>query len=132
MKKQGDVLVVVEANVHKLIAQNTKEAEDEHQLEEESDLITINKTPKMPILMPFVSLPPFPSVPMASPLLFPLGPHPISMAGSSMLMGEQELGLPLENLHGIVLKPSRAFLRTKTRTVAEKGKKLAYADLVQE
>lgn len=91
----------VEANVHKLTAQHAKEVDEEYQLEEQTNLITMDESLKIPISMPAASLPPFPLVPTTSPLLFPLGPHSVSMAGSSTLMSEPEIGLPLENLHGI-------------------------------
>lgn len=93
--------MVAEASVHELTIQNIEEAVDERQLKEESNLITMDETPKIPISMPATSLPPFPSMLTTSPLLFPLGSHPISILGSSTLMGGQESELPLENLYGI-------------------------------
>lgn len=77
-----------------------------------------------------ISLPVFPLVPTASPLLFLLGPHPVSVVGSSTMMGEQESGLPLENPHGIV--SIRVPIGTKARLAREKGKGRAYVELVQE
>lgn len=48
-EKQGDFLVVVEANVHELIVQNAEEVEEEQQIEAEFNLITKDKPPKISI-----------------------------------------------------------------------------------
>lgn len=59
-EEQDDVVVAVEASVHEWTMQNINELEEEHQLKPEVDLIAMDKTPKIPMLMPVVSPPPFP------------------------------------------------------------------------
>lgn len=111
----------MDANVHELIAQHAREVDKEHQLEEESDLITMDKSLKIPMLMPAASHPPILSAPTTSPLLFPLGPHLASMARINTLMGELEVGPPLENVYVIGSRLNKAQPRTRINPTMEKG-----------
>lgn len=92
-EKQGDVLVAVEASVHKLTIQNVEEIEEER----EPNLITMDESPNVQVSMLIAPHPILPSI---------LGFVP--MVGSNMMVSDKEAKLPLGDMDDIGSRLVRA------------------------
>lgn len=81
----------------------------------------MDESPNVHMSIPIVTCPMMPSM---------LGFVP--MVGSSVMVGFKESELQPRNVEGFGSRLGGAHLGTKTSSIVEKGKRLAYADLVEE